>query len=586
MNSLVLAALCFAVYIMAYRTYGRFLGDKIFELRRSRPTPAHSRQDGVDFVPTRKDVLFGHHFTSIAGTGPIVGPAIGVIWGWLPALLWVLIGPIIIGAVQDLGALVVSIRNDGRSIAEVIGRTISPRVRKLFFVIIFFELWIVIAIFALIIAVLFGMYPNSVLAIWVEVPIALWVGHRVRRAGSNLLSLSLVGVGVMYAAVVLGTYLPVRLPAIWGISPVLIWMAILFAYAAVASVLPVDRLLQPRDYLNSHQLLIAMGLLGAGLIVAHPPIIAPPFIKPAAGTPGMWPFLFVVIACGAVSGFHALVSSGTSAKQLDREPDALFVGYGSMLLEGGLAVLVIIACTAGLGMGVFKNGQYLTGYAAFADHYASWTIASGLGAKLGAFIEGAANLIAALGINRAIAVTVMGVFIVSFAGTTLDTAARIQRYVVTALAEEIGLPKLTSRWPATLLAVGSAAALAFYSGNGQGAMTLWPIFGAVNQLLAGLALLAITSYLLRQQKPIWPSIPPMLFMVAMPSWAMMDNVRSLWQKGNFFLAILSGLILFLQAWVLLESWHILRRRIKHRPAREELPTTSVGRVNKYEITEE
>lgn len=561
MNSLLLAIACFAIYLLAYHTYGKFLEKKIFGLRRDRLTPAHRVQDGIDFVPTRKDVLFGHHFTSIAGTGPIVGPAIGVIWGWLPALLWVVIGPIFIGAIHDMGSIVVSIRNDGKSIAEVIGRTISPRVKKLFFIIIFFELWIVIAIFALIIAVLFNIYPNSVLAVWIEVPIAIWIGTRVKRPNSNLLTLSIIGVALMYGAVFIGTYIPIEMPQILGINPLLSWMLILFLYATIASVVPVNRLLQPRDYLNSHQLLIAMGLLAAGLLISHPPLVAPALIPNPEGAPSMLPFLFIIIACGAVSGFHSIVSSGTTAKQLNHETDSLFVGYGSMLFEGALAVLVIIACTAGLGMGV-KNldGIFLTGTAAFTDHYASWSSANGLGAKLSAFIEGASNMITTIGISRGFAVTIMGVFIVSFAATTLDTATRIQRYVISELAETINIHPLAKRWPATFLAVGTAMGLAFYTGNGKGAMALWPIFGAVNQLLAGLALLAITSYLVHTNRPLWVTIFPLFFMVTITFWATTENILSLWAQGNVFLPVLSAFILILQCWMLAESSLILKKK--------------------------
>lgn len=548
------------MYLIAYNTYGRYLAARIFRLQGDAATPAHRLRDDVDFVPTGKDVLFGHHFTSIAGTGPIVGPAIGVIWGWLPAIIWVVIGPIVVGAVHDFGSLVISVRNDGKTLGDIIGRTISPRVRNLFFVIVFFELWIVIAIFALIIALLFGMYPNSVLAVWVEVPIALWVGFRMRKAGASLLVLSLIGVGLMYAAVIAGAYLPIRIPDILGLNPVLTWMLVLFVYAAVASVLPVNLLLQPRDYLNSHQLLIAMGLLFAGLVVSRPPVVAPAFVPAPAGAPPMLPFLFVIIACGAVSGFHALVSSGTSSKQLARESDSLFVGYGSMLFEGALAVLVIIACTSGLGMGVRKaDGILLTGAGAFSDHYLTWAAANGLGAKLGAFIEGAANMIGSLGISRTIAVTIIGVFIVSFAATTLDTAARIQRYVIAELAVGVRVHALSGRIPATLIAVGSAMLLAFYSGNGKGAMTLWPIFGAVNQLLASLALLAVTSYLVYKNRPIWITVIPMIFMIGITLWAMLENISSLWQKGNLPLVFVSIVILTLQAWMLAESWVVLRR---------------------------
>ncbi|MBU1711126.1 MAG: carbon starvation protein A [Proteobacteria bacterium] len=562
MNSLILAAICFALYIVAYRTYGQYLSKKIFGLRNNRTTPAHRLKDGIDFVPTKKDVVFGHHFTSIAGTGPIVGPAIGVIWGWLPALVWVVLGPIFIGAIHDMGSLVISIRNDGKSVAEIIGKTISPRVRNLFFVIVFLELWIVIAIFALIIAILFGMYPNSVLAVWIEIPIALWIGAKVRSGNANLLVLSIIGVTLMYIAVIAGNYLPIKMPQVFGLSPILVWMLILFLYAGIASAMPVDLLLQPRDYLNSHQLLIAMALLFGGLVVSHPPIVAPAVITNPQGAPSMFPFLFVVIACGAVSGFHALVSSGTSSKQLNRETDALFVGFGSMLFEGALAVLVIMACTAGIGLGIHTSGGTLTGSEAFAGHYASWASANGLGAQLSAFIEGAANMITCLGISRNIAITIMGVFIVSFAATTLDTATRIQRYVISELAEGLNFKRISGRIPATCITVGTAMALAFYSGDGKGAMTLWPIFGAVNQLLASLALLSITAYLIHKNKNIIVTLPAMIFMVITTSWAMVGNASNLLEQKNYFLGGLSVLTLALQAWMLTESWIILSKRTK------------------------
>ena len=575
-----MAGISLTIYLLAYHTYGRFLGKTIFGLRADRPTPAHRLRDEVDFVPTRRQVLFGHHFTSIAGTGPIVGPAIGVIWGWAPAFLWVVLGPILIGALHDLGALAVSIRHDGRSIAEVIGKTVSPRVRRIFFVLVFFELWIVIAIFALIIALLFQMYPQAVLAVWLEIPIAIWVGRRMQKTGANLLLLSLVGVALMYLAVWAGSLWPVAMPEVLGQSPVLIWMLLLFIYAAAASLLPVDRLLQPRDYLNSHQLLIAMGLLAAGLLVARPEVVAPAFRAHPPGAPALWPFLFVIIACGAVSGFHALVSSGTSAKQLDKESDALFVGFGSMLFEGGLAVLVLIACTAGLGLGTLREGALLVGPAAYADHYGSWAAASGLGAKLGAFIEGAANMIAVLGIGRSLAVAIMGVFIVSFAATTLDTAARIQRYAIGELTRNTRASALSGRWPATLAAVGTAMALAFYSGDGKGAMALWPIFGAVNQLLASLALLAVTAYLVRRGKPVWVTLPAMSFMLLVTLWAMASNLTLLWGQGRFFLAGLSGFLLVLPAWMLIETWFVLRAEHRFLPAsRPRGPVVAKEREN-------
>jgi len=333
---------------------------------------------------------------------------------------------------------------------------------------------------------------------------------------------------------------------------------ILFIYAFVASVLPVQKLLQPRDYINAHQLFVAFALIGLGLIVAHPTIVAPAYVASPKGAPSIVPFLFVVIACGAISGFHSLVSSGTSAKQLDKESDSLFVGYGSMLLEGTLAVLVIAACVAGLGLGLTtKDGQTLTGLAAYTHQYADWASANGLGAKLGAFVTGAANMIQSYGIPQTIAVTIMGVFIVSFAATTLDTATRIQRYVVSELTRDIGLPALSGRYTATVIAVLSAMVLAFYSGDGTGAMVLWPLFGTVNQLLAGLALLIITAYLKRAAKPIAYTLVPMVFMVLMTGWAMILNIHNFYQTSKWLLFVVGLIVFILEIWMIIESARII-----------------------------
>ena len=278
MNSLVLCVIVYLGFIVAYRTYGRFLGNKIFELSKDAVTPALKINDGVDYAPTKKDILFGHHFTSIAGTGPIVGPAIGVIWGWVPALIWVFVGSIVMGAVHDFGALVVSIRNSGRSIGDVTGDIVSPTARLLFLLVIFFGLFIVLAIFGMIIGLLFAMYPSLVFPVWMEVPIAVALGYLVYKKNANATTLSIAAVVLLYFFVWVGVYFPIEMPGIIADSPLVTWIVILMVYAYVASVLPVRALLQPRDYINSHQLLVAMALLFIGLAIAHPKITAPPFV--------------------------------------------------------------------------------------------------------------------------------------------------------------------------------------------------------------------------------------------------------------------------------------------------------------------
>jgi len=555
MNSLVLAILCFAAYIIAYHTYGRYLADRIFKLDRESVTPAHELADNQDYVPAHRSVLFGHHFTSIAGLGPIVGPAIAVIWGWLPAVLWVVFGSIFMGAVHDFGSLVLSMRAKGRSIGDITATLINPRVRMLFYIIIFLELWLVIAVFALIIALLFDSHPQSVISIWSQVPIALWLGWMVYKHNHNPVKTGLVAVTLLYVTIIIGAYNPVSLPSIGPLTPVMIWMIILFVINSfITSTLPVHVLLQPRDYINAQQLFIILVLITLGTAVGHPRIVAPVFAHNPAGAPPMWPFLFVIIACGAISGFHSLVSSGTSAKQVDCEKDAQLVGYGSMLMEGALSVLVIVAVTAGIGMKyTASDGSILTGSAAFSTHYASWGAANGLTSKINAFIIGSANLLETYSIPHEIGITIMGVFLVSFAATTLDTATRLQRYIVSEFGASQNIAILENRYAATTVAVLTAAGLAFYDGTGRGALKLWPLFGTVNQLLAALALLMLTVYFVRSRKPVIIALVPFLFMVIMTGWAMIMNVRSYYEQRNWLLFVVGAVVFVLEIWMIVES---------------------------------
>ncbi|MCB9475689.1 MAG: carbon starvation protein A [Deltaproteobacteria bacterium] len=549
MATLLIMVIAAIGYILAYRIYGRWLSHKIFHLDATAVTPAHAHNDGHDYVPTRAEVLFGHHFTTIAGTGPIVGPAIAVIWGWLPALVWVMLGPIFMGAVHDMGSMVISARNKGVSIGEVAEEIINPRVRTLFLLIIFFALLIIIAIFGLVIAVIFAKYPESVIPVWSEIPIALWLAWMVHKRGASMRAMGAIAVFLMYVFVYVGYKVPVPpeiLPT--SINPVVLWTLLLLAYAYVASTLPVHRLLQPRDYINSHQLFIIMAILFLGMLVARPEIVAPAVQLHPEGAPPIVPMIFVIIACGAISGFHSLAGSGTTSKQLDKETDALTIGYGSMLLEGFLAVLVILACTAGFAS-----------HEAWTHHYASFAAASGLGAKLGAFVDGSAHIVSkAFGINLGLMTTVMGVFVASFAATTLDSATRIQRYVVEELAHDYRIPVLTNKHAATTVAVVTAAALAFAQEGGKGGLLLWPLFGATNQLLAGLAFLVIYVYLLRRGKPTMFMLIPMVFMIVMTAWAMLINLQTFIEGRQWHLIAISAIVMVLEIWMIFETIGVAR----------------------------
>ncbi len=594
MLTLLIALGVLGLYVVVYHTYGRWLARSAFRLKDDAPVPSVELEDDRDFVPTSKSVVFGHHFTSIAGTGPIVGPAIGVMWGWVPALVWVVLGSILIGAVHDFGALVVSLRNQGQTVGDIAGRVVNRRVRLLFLFILFLALTIVLAIFGLVIAAVFRQYPASIFPCIVQIPIAVTIGVLLHKRGVRLLVPSLVALALMYLAVVFGNegWLG-QLNQTMASWPMMTWVVVLLVYSYIASVLPVWVLLQPRDYINSLQLLTALALVIVGLCVAafvggaavegigRPALelVAPAVQWNPEGAPAILPFLFITIACGAVSGFHCLVSSGTSSKQLRCERDAQLVGYGSMLTEGFLATLVILACCAGLGLGSVAESGTLTGEAAWLSRYSSWGAAAGLGAKVGAFVDGSANFLRALGLPAAVAVALMGVLVASFAGTTLDTACRLQRYVIQELAGTFGsrgarpggaprsnpLAILTNKHGAAILAVILAAGMAAlpsggwgdwsWSTAGSGGLLLWPMFGATNQLIGGLAFLVISFWLWRRGIHVLFAVVPMFFMLLMPAWAMIANLADWLRADNpdWLLCGVAVATLVLEGWMIVEA---------------------------------
>jgi carbon starvation protein len=602
----------FVGYLVAYFTYGRWLARRIFQLDANAPVPSVELNDDADYVPTAKSIVFGHHFTSIAGTGPIVGPAIAIMWGWVPALLWVVFGAIFIGAVHDFGALVVSLRNRGQTVGDIAGRVLNPRVRMLFLMILLFGLWVVLAIFGWVIANVFVQFPESILPVFLQIPIAIWIGVYVHRKGKNLFWASAAALTLMYLTVWFGAACPgmewtggwlgggiQKLNAALAEWPVWVWVAVLLAYCYAASVLPVWILLQPRDYINSLQLISSLALIIGGLAFAAVAgsggrpleIVAPAVQWSPLHAPPFVPFLFITIACGAISGFHCLVSSGTSSKQLKCETDAQFVGYGSMLTESLLAVLVILAVCAGIGLGWQAKFGPLYGAELWGKIYGDWKNVSS-GTAIGAFVVGSANFLEAMGIDKTMAKALMGVLVASFAGTTLDTATRLQRYVVQELASTVAprvsptalaaegydtefqhgrmgkslslnpLVWLTNKHGATLFAVTTAFLLALFpqpgaewswATIGTGGLILWPLFGATNQLLGGLAFLVISFWLWRRQKPVWFIVLPTVFMLIMPAWAMLLQIGDWWSAKSYLLVFIGGVTLLLEAWMIIEA---------------------------------
>jgi carbon starvation protein len=547
MNAALLAAIVFTAFAIGYAFYSRFLARTVFVLRADEPVPSRELEDGIDYVPTRRHVLWGHHFASIAGAAPIVGPAIAVIWGWLPALLWVCLGTIFMGAAHDFAALVISTRHQGRSIGEVAGHVIGPRVRTLFLVVISLLIWVVLAVFAYIIGTLFVSTPSSIFPINVQIVVAMALGWLVYRRGMPMFLPSLVAYAGLLVAIFYGDAFARAVPAITTI-PVSGWVWLLLLYSFVASVLPVWLLLQPRDYLNSHQLVTGLVVLSLGLLVLRPEVVAPVVQLEPAGAPSLVPFLFVTIACGAISGFHGLVSSGTTSKQLACATDARPIGYGGMLAEGMLGLLAVLAATAG-----FSSSEQ------WWSHYSSWGAANGLAAKLDAFVSGGATFVASLGIDHEIARTFMAVMVIAFAATSLDTGARIQRLVIAELADAYGIRTLRNRFTAGALGIGAALLLAITQGDGKGGLALWPLFGTTNQLVAGVTLMIVSVWLQRLGRPIVYTVVPMVLVATATAWAMTGNLVQYYADfSELWLLALSGtLILALDVWIMLEGARLL-----------------------------
>ncbi|MCH7519423.1 MAG: carbon starvation protein A [Candidatus Dadabacteria bacterium] len=544
MNAALLAIIVLILYFLAYRYYSKFLANKIFRLSDDEVTPAHEKNDGMDFVPSNKHVLFGHHFASIAGAAPIIGPAIAVFWGWVPAIIWVILGTIFMGAVHDFSALVISVREKGRSVGDLAGILINPRARTLFLLIVYFLIFFVIAVFAYAIASLFVAFPESVLPVNFQIIVAVIIGFLFYKKGVPILWPSILALISLYVMIWVGTIVPIEIPAIMG-SQIVTWIFLLLIYSFIASVLPVWTLLQPRDYINGHQLILGLGLLFIGLLIAHPEMQAPAINHNAEGGVPLFPFIFVTIACGAISGFHGLVSSGTTSKQLNKMKDSRMIGYGGMLGEGALAMIATLAVAAGI-----SRTDWLI-------HYETWDLAAKGG--ITNFVLGASTFLDALHIPTVFGETLISVIVISFAATSLDTAARVQRLILGELGTAYEIRPLKNRYVGALLAVVPALLLALLAeapgkGLGSGGFLLWPLFGATNQLVAGLTLLIATIYLWKTGRPVIYTLIPMVFLIVMTIAAMIWSFKAF--ADNPLLLILSAIILALSVWLLFEAYFV------------------------------
>ena len=532
MSGAILYLVAFVVFGVGYLVYTRYLSG-VYGLDDSRETPAHTHFDGVDYVPTRPMVLLGHHFSSIAGAAPIVGPVLAVRYGWLPVFVWILVGGLLIGAVHDFSSLVISMRHEGRSLGDVAEERLGKVGKLLHLLFLYATLLLIVAVFTEVVAKTFVRYPEvgsaSVLFMLVAVVFGV-VMYRTRvpfwlaTAGGLILLGVAVWVGYMY---------PLRLGMDY-------WRAILLVYVYIASVLPVWLLLQPRDYLNSFILFAMLALLVVSVLVQRPELKVPAYTSFSTDLGPMAPILFVTVACGAISGFHSLVASGTTSKQIDKETHARPVGFGAMLLESLLAIGALVTAAMLVPSDYMKE------------------MGSG---PITLFSRGAGSLLAAMGFNARYAVLFMSLAVAAFALTSLDTATRLARFALQELAsssQSKAASPLRNRYVSTLVTVGLAATLVY----SKAGMAMWPLFGAANQLVAALAFLVITVWLVYSDRPIWFSVIPGIFMYLVTMSALIWSVFRFFRTDHRALAVIALVLLMLAGVLGVEGYRAIRRRMK------------------------
>ncbi len=531
MNSLVIIGGVGILFCFGFFIYARYI-EKILEIHPEEKTPAITEYDGVDFIPAKNWlVLFGHHFSSIAGAAPIVGPIIAVsIWGWFPSLLWIVLGTIFIGGVHDFSSLMLSVKNKGNSIADIAKSVLSHRAKVVFSIFILLALILVIAVFAYLCAKTFITDTRVIVPSLGLIPIAILVGFLLYKTKLNQIISTIIGLVFLGILLFTSNFLSVNL----GWIKLEGWIIILLVYGFFASCLPVNILLQPRDYLSAYLLFFGIVVGYLGLILLHPNINLPPFLFSQQEFNPIWPMLFVTVACGAVSGFHSLIASGTTSKQLPNQKYAKRIGYGAMVFEGALAVLALLCVIGGL-----KNYSTLKNIMEKAG-------------PIGSFSKGFGNITFLIlgNFGSLIGVIILNAFIL----TTLDTATRIARYI----AEE--LTGIKNRWLSTLIVVIPAVYLAW----GGRWRLIWPTFGASNQLVATLALLIITSWLLSKNKPFLFAFLPGLFMLFTTIFAFLIQIIKYFRGKQFFLLFISSVLVVLSLYILLEVINVFIKKIKRK----------------------
>ena len=533
MNGIELVLIAFVAYLIGYKLYGGFVTKRL-DVNDNKETPSHTMYDGVDYCPAKAPVLLGHHFASIAGAGPIVGPVIAAGFGWLPVYLWVVFGAIFIGGVHDYSSIVVSIRHQGKSIGYIIQSYIGISGKKLFLVFAWATMILIIAVFTIIISDTFTHIPGAGTSSILFMLLAIIFGISIYRIKVPLWIATIVGVILLFLSIPAGNLFPIKLD---GFT----WDLILFGYIFIASTVPVWILLQPRDYLNSFFLYALMIGGMVGIIFTAPTINIPAFNSFSLDKVGyLFPALFVTVACGAISGFHSIVGSGTTAKQLNKESDGRIIGYGGMLIEGMLAVLSLLAVAS------MVNDEFIN-------------ILTTKG-PVPAFSLGIArfiNAIPVLNISIPLAETFTALAVSAFALTTLDTATRLARFMLQEFFETNSKSEkpllLTNRYVATSITIVFGAALTF-SGK---TMSIWPLFGSANQLLAALALLALTVWVANLKKGFLFVLIPMIFMFAVTLTALVMLIYQNLIIDNYTLSIISVLLFTLAVLLGIKAYNVL-----------------------------
>ncbi len=538
MSLSILLLISAIILLFAYRIYGKYVYNK-FGLSDARKAPSHTHRDGIDYEPSKPIVVLGHHFASIAGAGPIVGPIIAVTFGWIPAVIWILVGGIFFGAVHDLGSMAASLRTEGKSIGVIIRNQIGSKGKQLFILFSFSTLILVIGVFSDIIAKTFVANPGVASASILFIFLAVAFGYLNRLVGNKniaFIAITVIGVILMYYFVYLGTQIPLALDYKW-------WVGGLLVYAFIASVTPVSLLLQPRDYLNSYLLYGMMIAAVAGVLVANPTIEMSTEVQFSSESLGyVFPVLFVTIACGAISGFHALVASGTTSKQLDKESDAKIVGFGGMLIESFLAIISVGAVI------ILSRTEYL-------DRLS-------VEGPVALFSTGLGGMISSLGVSEPFAVGFVALTVSAFALTTLDTCTRLARFTLQEYFEDMPQPAAQvmakNRYLSTTIVV-NLSVLLLASGEFS---RLWPIFGSANQLLAALALLTIGVWLIKKNISATFVTIPMFFMFTVTLASLGLFAWKNFQDEGYVLASIASILFVLAIALILLAIRSLKKEVK------------------------